>query len=122
MKRTSRPGASEVLEYLKTISVLYTGPPVSVFVRRHFCKTFLLYICQSETTTALEYSMSLVASLGNMSHAMKSPENSKMLPWVFSNLQRTLEPNFTYSTLERVSHSSFEISEDIPATFSCSSI
>ena len=121
MKRTSRPGASEVLEYLKTKCIIYTTTSISLCTSTLLQDISFVYL-SSETTTALEYSMSLVASLGNMSDAMKSPENSKMLPWVFANLQRTLEPNFTYSTLERVSHSSFEISEDIPATFSCSSI
>ena len=33
---------------------------------------------------------------------MKDPDDRKILPLLFANLQRTLEPNFTYSTLERV--------------------
>ncbi len=40
---------------------------------------------------------------------MKSPEDSKILPWLFANLQRTLEPNFTYSTLERVRRLCFDL-------------
>ena len=40
---------------------------------------------------------------------MKSPEDGKLLPMLFASLQRTLEPNFTYSTLERVRYLCFQI-------------
>ena len=40
---------------------------------------------------------------------MKSPEDRRILPWLFANLQRTLEPDFTCSTLDRVRRLCFEI-------------